>query len=1338
MTKDIKIQLYTENNKGVDGYLSLTEASDFPFTISLADIKDPSKRSATFSKSINLGGTKNNNNILGHYYDVNIQSLQFDINKIQKCRVLINGEVIYDNCVMQLLEINKTQPNSSYEFNIEYVVQIKSETGNLFDIIKNKELSDITFTTLDIPNNADPSQMIYDPYWVINSFNNNYSDGYKMIIQQTTPSSIQSEPSSIIITSFKPSIYLWQYFNRIISDAGYRYTFNEIGVINSTLVNPTVDELHFRKLLVPYTDKLDADVFSNVVYYRVKGNMSGTHSPYLLEGNDTQPNGVLKDSPDYIIPTDDNIIDYSSSFDTITNTYKSSFTGVLDIKITNDYEAYFKNGTGSSIKATPATPYAQLRVIVQNFIIKNGVVIYAVNQNVGGVDIAPNTVFSGTSTYIGNSQGTNNISIQVIPLDEVQVGTRILAYNFGFSYPHLMEFRDLITGNIVTDFSVDMELKSQSVIFESRVGNGGLNYGSIIDFNNYIPKKVKQSDFLKSVLNAFNVFVEVDSSDPNLLIFTTRDQYYSNGNTHNLTHKLCKDKQQNIEFLSEITNKEKYLTYKQDKFSLNEDYVSEYVDTYGSARFRFDNEYVTGEDKIELIFSPSPIYMDDDKYITDLSTTESLRLLYDGGEQSCNTYSIRGWVDSGVVNTSVYPLTTHQNNPLNPTYDLNFGVCFTYYHEYNSITESNLLNNYWRRTLHQINTSRILTAYFNLDEQDIKNIKLNDLIYIDNSYWYINKIIDFNPVKTNITKVELISIDDLQTTSSGVIIDVDETKPTRPRKPGGLIDNFVFGNVVFDGSPATTGKGILNGFGNITAEETFTFGNDNINTGVGGTVIGNTNTNTGIGSSIIGDNNNINGNGSTAIGQNNNIDATGSMVVGFDNDVNSTGIVMGDNNTVPPFIAPSVVIGNNINPTTPGLWVDEINGVGIEDILSGGDLTIGTPITAPNNLITNLGEDFIDDLDNDLIWEDEVVVPDGVLVNNNGELDVMSYDDFASTLPLFNVTDVTRSELLDMITNSELIPGQHYMLTDVYNVIMIALENNVAKSVYIKRRLVKNDYYNDNGAGSINCGVLRTGTTFGIGGAPEKQNCVWGGRAWLISSLSSGTLTGLPTQWDDATTGTGYTDFVMVDESDDDYYFTAYLDCNYGIEEDVVYSVSDWKGNTIIDPLPKFGFPINGIYSDFGNIYVVYNKVENSIMNNSSYYIVNNSSIYGNIVNNSGAYVSVNVMKASISNNTGDISSNYCYSISNNTGDIFENVIPGAINNNTISGIIIDNYNKGSISNNTSSGSTSNSISNNTNNGSISGNTFDTDNVSIRYNTNNGDISSATRSVTVEDTRVHK
>jgi hypothetical protein len=54
----------------------------------------------------------------------------------------------------------------------------------------------------------------------------------------------------------------------------------------------------------------------------------------------------------------------------------------------------------------------------------------------------------------------------------------------------------------------------------------------------------------------------------------------------------------------------------------------------------------------------------------------------------------------------------------------------------------------------------MFVGLFDLNENDIHNLRLNDKIYLRDSWWHINKIVDYNPTKDQLTKVELISADD--------------------------------------------------------------------------------------------------------------------------------------------------------------------------------------------------------------------------------------------------------------------------------------------------------------------------------------------------------------------------------------------------------------------------------------------------------------------------------------------------------------------------------------------------------------------------------------------------
>ena len=163
--------------------------------------------------------------------------------------------------------------------------------------------------------------------------------------------------------------------------------------------------------------------------------------------------------------------------------------------------------------------------------------------------------------------------------------------------------------------------------------------GGILDINQYIPLKVKQSDFVKSIFQMYNLFAETDINQPNKLILKHRDEYYDSGAEKDWTYKLMKDREQDLIFLPDITSKKLKLTYKEDKDTPNTVFTQMTEEIYGQLEYTFDNEYVKGTETKELIFSPTPVVpVPFGAYVPAIdgeAPKTNIRILYDGGKQTC-------------------------------------------------------------------------------------------------------------------------------------------------------------------------------------------------------------------------------------------------------------------------------------------------------------------------------------------------------------------------------------------------------------------------------------------------------------------------------------------------------------------------------------------------------------------------------------------------------------------------------------------------------------------------------------------------------------------------------
>jgi hypothetical protein len=390
------------------------------------------------------------------------------------------------------------------------------------------------------------------------------------------------------------------------------------------------------------------------------------------------------------------------------------------------------------------------------------------------------STYTFTEVFTFNATTDGIVGIDVADIQIVQAGVDIKTLNangtidFGSSYPGIAFWQNS-TGNfsgsapsIILDLtSIDLTIRPSD--------NIPLNSG-ITTMNTFVPEKIKQSDFIKSIFLMYNLYVTEDPNSETNLILLHRDEYYDSGKAVDWTNLLMKDKDQSVIFIPELNNKKLRLTHKADTDSPNKVYTDVTREIYGQVEVTFENEYVKGIDVKETIFSPTPVqptvfgaFL---PLLNGAAPKTNIRILFDNGELTAQDVNILSGYDTVTATGGKYPYLSHFGgaDPLNPTFDINFAECQYYYYQVAQNTNNNLYNIYWRRTVAQINGGKLLTAYFYLRENDIQLMELNDKIRIDNSWWSINKVIDYNANNLQPTKVELISLEteiDLPTFYSG-------------------------------------------------------------------------------------------------------------------------------------------------------------------------------------------------------------------------------------------------------------------------------------------------------------------------------------------------------------------------------------------------------------------------------------------------------------------------------------------------------------------------------------------------------------------------------------------
>lgn len=768
----VRIQL-TDTNQG---YLDIAGDADVPLTFSVAEIRDITRRRGTFSKTIRLAGSKNNHRLLSQLFDVNIVDGTFDINKLQRCIVLDHNIPILQNAYIQLLSVNKTQTTGNHDQNVEYEAVVKDATADFFTKLGNFELTDLKFKSYDHFLTLDE---------VSSSWTHTWQDVYKYVMPM-----IGENDNEYAISEWIPGIYARQYWDKIFEAAGFRYQWDSIDN----------DDIQFSKLIIPYNGDKPTVTAEESRASRVEADTTLVNERTALAPG---IKGIVPSIKPSIIIPDNEILDPLNVYNPITgvytvqNNFDTQSNTSLQVEITCDYELEFVNSSAFEVQ----TRSFKFLDVGNRFIKLNPYTSVRKKTLVGFTDVLSSpTILEEPSKTQYEARLAERINPNLPP--DLSNITKILP---GQTLPvssgtmkQKITVTDLIPGDQIVPVilcDVDMGLlhwgsppawtTSTGVFLRMRVTAFNVKFipnfnthqfNATVTLENLVPTKIKQVDFIKSFVTLYNLYITPDKEDPTKLIIQTRDEYYDSGEAVDWTKKLNKEKDQTLQFLPELVNKKILLTYKQDNDVLNKGYFDNVNEIYGQQEFTFKNEYIKGEDRKELAFSPTPVlHTSFDAFTPGIVGAEpknNIRLLYDGGLKPCDEWKIVAYDAIDPTQTDVfatytsYPYFGHFDDPMEPTFDINFGVCDYYFYSTNlwfgstSKTNNNMYNLHWRRTMNQIDNNKMLTAYFDLNVRDIANLELNHKVRIDNSWWNINQIIDFNPAKPGPTKVELISIDD--------------------------------------------------------------------------------------------------------------------------------------------------------------------------------------------------------------------------------------------------------------------------------------------------------------------------------------------------------------------------------------------------------------------------------------------------------------------------------------------------------------------------------------------------------------------------------------------------
>lgn len=142
---------YQTGNQGLS--IDLYDGIPIPITYTILDVREPEKRKTSWSKTITIPGTKNNNRIFSHIYEIGQDGWitigntsvyeSFNPNLRKEVIVLNDGiQVMKGNLQMKRIKRDKNG-------NIEYEIALNGDLTSLFYDVGNTKLSDLDFSELD-------------------------------------------------------------------------------------------------------------------------------------------------------------------------------------------------------------------------------------------------------------------------------------------------------------------------------------------------------------------------------------------------------------------------------------------------------------------------------------------------------------------------------------------------------------------------------------------------------------------------------------------------------------------------------------------------------------------------------------------------------------------------------------------------------------------------------------------------------------------------------------------------------------------------------------------------------------------------------------------------------------------------------------------------------------------------------------------------------------------------------------------------------------------------------------------------------------------------------------
>ena len=722
------IQLYAYKD-GVRYELDTYAEEPIKLTISAEDITDIPEVESSFSRQFRIPATQSNSQFFNYWYELGV--VDFDITQKVKAEIHVDG-LIFKSGELRLQGGYVNNETNNVDFEVVFFGETRdfaSEVGDIFmsglDAYEIDHILDHTLMHQTQLNWGDPNLALngylryglairgyeYDEDGNVITFDTDTRPidqrtpvNGQITLDNTEQFAFTNQTNAIDVRQYTPMIQVKYLIDKIFARTAYTYSDDSV-----------FHEDWFRNL---YTDGI-ADATGYVPVNQPFSDIRVIEGGYNLSGNEERI--------EYTAP----ILNSGNSFNTTTYEYIAGTTSGSSYTFQ------------ANARIVDATQFQGAAFTIR--IYKNGV-----EQD------------SGTGTIPANTNGSVFISAGFS--DTMNAGDKVWATVEAGGAP---ERPYLVEGSFT-------QTAGPSAVLGSTLLKGD----------------VKILDFLKSVLNRFRLVMVPSKVEPLEFVIKPWKDYIAAGDKFDWTDKLDNYKDIVVKPIFFDQSASVLFTDVEDEDKYNYIYQTENNHVYGRYIYDSGNDLLKDEREIENIFAPTPVAkvrassgpdnmiipvlaqesqeQDKDNINKFLPLLPKPRLLFWNGQQPTTD----GFFDEKIAGNehffygsfspyefNSYDSETWANYPDATTFDLNWKIDRRFWDEAQPVGISTY-DVYWSDYIKSIydKDARLVTAYFMLDSLDLKDLTFDDIIFINNNYYRVQKVYDAPLNMLAPTKVDLVKL----------------------------------------------------------------------------------------------------------------------------------------------------------------------------------------------------------------------------------------------------------------------------------------------------------------------------------------------------------------------------------------------------------------------------------------------------------------------------------------------------------------------------------------------------------------------------------------------------